>query len=133
MGDKDFRERNEHGSDLDADKAAMEGVSDEAHAEAAGGAGAAYLGGGAKVKSGTTDKVEPFKDPHQQSYAHGAFMGAAGEFMKDAQWNQIFKAVWPTEFDRIAAIKEIRDVMLGLENNPVLAAYGECRALATKG
>jgi hypothetical protein len=84
------------------------------------------------VKSGTTG-VTGFSDPNQQSYAHGAFMGAAGEFMKDSQWNQIFKAVWPTEFDRISAIKEIRDVMLGLENNPVLAAYGECRALSDKG
>lgn len=132
MGDKDFRERNEHGTDLDAD-AAAKAAGDEAHDEAStSAAGAAYLGGGARVQSGTTS-VTGFADPKQQSYGHGAFMGAAGEFMKDTTWNQIFKAVWPSEFDRVAAIKEIREVMLALENNPVLAAYGECKALATKG
>ncbi|MBK9033793.1 MAG: hypothetical protein IPL61_21425 [Myxococcales bacterium] len=53
--------------------------------------------------------------------------------MKDPLWNQIFKALWAEEFDRIAAIKNIRDVMLALENNPILAAYGECKTLESRG
>lgn len=132
MGEKEQRNRNAHDEDLDtmAGPARSEELAEESNEKAGGGAG--YLGGGAKVTSGTTS-VEGFKDPNAQTYAHGAFMGAAGAFMKDTLWNQIFRACWPTEFDRISKIEEIRDVMLALENNPVLAAYGECQSLANHG
>lgn len=108
-------------------------VANENQAEAAAGSpGAGYLGGDAKVRSGTTT-VEPFKNPDAQTYAHGAMMGAAGAFMKDPLWNQIFKALWADEHDRIAAIKDAKAVMAALENNPILAAYGECKALEQSG
>jgi len=131
MGDKEYRSGNAHEEELDAASATQHNVDQAGNHEAAS-AGAAYLGGGAKVTSGTTS-VTGFDDPDKQTYAHGAFMGAAGAFMKDTLWNQIFKAVWADEFDRIAKIKGIRDTMLALENNPVLAAYGECQALAAQG
>lgn len=94
--------------------------------------GAGYLGSGAKAKS-RTGGVTAFDDPKQQSYAHGAFMGAAGAFMNDPTWTQIFQALWPEELARVRSLAGIRDVMLALENNPVLAAYGECRALEQNG
>ena len=134
MGEKDFRHRDEHEDELDAASKAGAHAEDQAAAKAGGGddaAGAGYLGQ-AKVKTGTTD-VTGFKDPKAQSYAHGAFMGAAGAFMKDPVWNQIFAAVWKSEFDRVMAIEGTRDCMLALENNPVLSAYGECQATEHAG
>jgi len=107
-------------------------VANENEAQAAGAPGAGYLGGDAKVKSGTAS-VEAFADPTAQTYAHGAMMGAAGAFMQDPLWNQIFRALWAEEHDRIAALKDVKAVMLALENNPILAAYGECKTLEQRG
>lgn len=101
-------------------------------AEAAGSPGAGYLGGDARVRSGT-DTVTGFADPAAQTYAHGAMMGAAGAFMKDPLWNQIFRALWPTEYEKVAAITDVKQVMLALENNPILAAYGESKSLEQRG
>lgn len=132
MGEKDFRHRDSHEGELDAaSTAAHHGEEEGADKKAEGGAGAGYLGAG-KAASGTAD-VTGFKDPKTQAYAHGAFMGAAGAFMKDPQWNQIFAAVWKEEFERVSKIDEIRDLMLALENNPVLSAYGECQAMGQAG
>jgi hypothetical protein len=126
MGEKDFRHRESKDHDLDTASAAagehVQKKDDDKH-----GAGAGYLG-----ESGTAGVTE-FKDKKAQSYAHGAFMGAAGAFMKDSQWNQIFAAVWPEEHARCSKIEEIRDLMLALENNPVLSAYGECQSMQHAG
>ncbi|HVV85343.1 MAG TPA: hypothetical protein VHE35_19910 [Kofleriaceae bacterium] len=125
MGEKDFRHGDDHEQDLD--HAAAQAGEHEAGAEhGKDAAGAGYLGQ-AKVKSGTTDVTE-FKDEKTQSYAHGAFMGAAGAFMHDPLWNQIFAAVWKEEWERVSKIEDTRTCMLALENNPVLSAYGECQA-----
>ena len=130
MGEKDFRHRDAHEHDLDAASAAAGEVVQKKD-EDKNAAGAGYLGQPA-VESGTTNVTE-FKDKKAQSYAHGAFMGAAGAFMKDPLWNQIFAAVWPEEHARVSAIEEIRDLMLALENNPVLSAYGECQSMEQAG
>jgi hypothetical protein len=129
MGDTDKQQRHDqqHGTSEDAQHDAA-----VPHPEHAGAPGAGYLGNDARVASSTT-AVTGFNDPTQQTYAHGAMMGAAGAFMKDPLWNQIFRALSPDEHDRIARIPAIRDVMLALENNPVLAAYGECRTLESRG
>jgi len=80
--------------------------------------------------------VEGFKrgdDDAGQTYAHGAFMGAAGQMMKDPTWTAIFAAVWKDEYDRVSKIKDLHSLMLALENNPVLSAYGECKSLEQRG
>jgi hypothetical protein len=64
-----------------------------------------------------------------QTYAHGGFMGAGPAFMKDAKWSAIFKELMPAEHARVAKIAEPDKVVLALENNPVLAAYGSVRHL----
>jgi hypothetical protein len=130
MGEKDFRHRDEHASanehELDA-AAAHAGDAVQKKGADKDGAGSGYLG-----ETGTAGVTE-FKDKKAQSYAHGAFMGAAGAFMKDAQWNSIFAAVWPEEHAKCSKIEEIRDLMLALENNPVLSAYGECQSMEHAG
>ena len=130
MGEKDFRHRDEHEHELDA-AAAHAGEAVQKKEEGHGAAGAGYLAQSA-VDTGTANVTE-FKDKKAQSYAHGAFMGAAGAFMNDSQWNQIFAAVWPEEHARVSKIEEIRDLMLALENNPVLSAYGECQSMQHAG
>jgi hypothetical protein len=134
MGEKDFRHRDEHASgrehDLDAASAAAGDVIQKKDDDKAA-AGAGYLSQPA-VDSGSAGVTE-FKDKKAQSYAHGAFMGAAGAFMKDPLWNSIFAAVWPEEYARVSGITEIRDLMLQLENNPVLSAYGECQSMEHAG
>jgi hypothetical protein len=127
VGDqKQQRHANEHADDADQQVA-----NQNADPAKQGAAGAGYLGGDAKMKTGTTGVSEV--DKKSQSYGHGAFMGAAGAFMKDPTWNQIFKTVWPEEFERIKVLEDTREAMLALENNPVLAAYGECQSMENKG
>lgn len=131
MGEKDFRHRDSHEEELDAAAKAGAHGEQEAADKAAGGAGGGYLAQ-AQVKTGTADVTE-FKDKKAQAYAHGAFMGAAGAFMKDRQWNDIFQSVWKDEWDRISKIEDPRECMLALENNPVLSAYGECQSTEHAG
>ena len=116
MGEKEHRHRDEHEHDLDGASAAA-GAHEEQNVQRkeSAGAGAGYLGQ-AQVDSGTTNVTE-FKDKKAQSYAHGAFMGAAGAFMKDGMWNQIFSAVWKDEYERVLKIEDTRECMLALENN----------------
>ena len=132
MGEKEHRHRDEHEHDLDGASAAA-GAHEEQNVQRkeSAGAGAGYLGQ-AQVDSGTTNVTE-FKDKKAQSYAHGAFMGAAGAFMKDGMWNQIFGAVWKDEYERVLKIEDTRECMLALENNPVLSAYGECQSMEHAG
>ena len=63
-------------------------------------------------------------DPGRQRYAHGGFMGAAAEMMKDARWNDIYRTLMPKHHAKATAIKLPDELMLHMENNPVLAAYG---------
>ncbi len=132
MGEKEQRHRDSHDEELDASAKAGQHGEQEAADKASGGAGAGYLGGAGKAPTGTAAVTE-FKDPKTQAYAHGAFMGAAGAFMQDPQWNQIFQAVWKDEYDRVVKIEGTRDAMLALENNPVLSAYGEVQAMGHAG
>ncbi len=60
-----------------------------------------------------------------QTYAHGAFMGAAGRFLQDPLWHQIYQRLMPEHCARADAITDLPSLELHLENNPVLAAYGE--------
>ncbi|MCP4250004.1 MAG: hypothetical protein GY778_23430, partial [bacterium] len=62
-----------------------------------------------------------------QTYAHGAFMGAAGAFMADPQWNAIFAQVMPDDYKKAKEMTDLGQLMQHLENNPVLAAYGSAR------
>lgn len=130
MGEKEHRHRDEHEHDLDGASAAA-GAHEEQAVQRKDSAGAGYLGA-AKVDSGTADVTE-FKDKKAQSYAHGAFMGAAGAFMKDSMWNSIFAATWKDEYERVLKIEDTRECMLALENNPVLSAYGECQSMEHAG
>lgn len=131
MGDKDFRHRDEHEHDQPAAAHAGEDVQKKQEPEGPAAAGAAYLS--QPQAESHTGNVTEFKDKKTQSYAHGAFMGAAGAFMKDPLWNSIFAAVWKSEYDKVSKIEDIRDLMLALENNPVLSAYGECQSTEHAG
>ncbi|MEZ4399706.1 MAG: hypothetical protein R3B06_06790 [Kofleriaceae bacterium] len=130
MGDPDQtrlrRSETDHASTTDAL------VANDNGAEPGRSPGAGYLGGDAHVASRTTG-VAGFANPDAQTYAHGAMMGAAGEFMKDALWNQIFRSLWASEYERVAALTDVAAVMGALENNPILAAYGECKTLEHRG
>jgi hypothetical protein len=68
-----------------------------------------------------------------QTYAHGAFMGAAVTMMNDSHWQQIFSTVMPEAYARARNLTEPEAVMAELENNPVLAAYGQSQHLAQSG
>ncbi len=81
------------------------------------------------VDSGTTP-VDPIKN---QEYAHGVFMGAAGEMMKDPVWNGIFRTLMPGEHAKASAITDAKQLIAFMENNPVIAAYGSAKTLAAKG
>jgi hypothetical protein len=114
-------------------------VQDDPQKQAGAGASAGFVGATALSRTGDVSKIDDegkTKDQGLdagQSYGHGAFMGAAGAFMQDAMWNSIFAAVWPEEHKRITEIKDLHTMILQLENNPVLAAYGECKTLEAKG
>ena len=56
-------------------------------------------------------------------------MGAGGAFMKDPEWSRIFATLMPAEHGRVSKIADPEQLMLALENNPVLAAYGSARHL----
>jgi|GEM_PF-1687426 len=68
-----------------------------------------------------------------QTYAHGAFMGAAGAFMSNSHWMAIFETLMPTVYARISAITDNAALMTALENNPVIAAYGSAQVLSEDG
>jgi len=130
MGEKDFRHRDSHEQDLDAAAASTQEAAREQSGDKAA-AGEGYL---ARSQAATgTAAVTEFKDPKAQAYAHGAFMGAAGAFMQDPLWTSIFSAVWKSEYERVSKIADTREMMLALENNPVLSAYGECQSMEHAG
>ena len=86
------------------------------------------------------ERVTPL-DPGVQRYAHGGFMGAAGEMMKDARWREIYRTLMPEHYEKAREIGDavvegialpgiVRspdELMVHMENNPVLAAYGSMR------
>ena len=74
-----------------------------------------------------------------QFYAHGGFMGAAPEMLRDPLWNQILKQLMPDVYvethaaiEKLAgrdgtapsAVTKYKTVIPMFENNPVMAAYG---------
>jgi hypothetical protein len=79
--------------------------------------------------------------PGVQRYAHGGFMGAAAELMKDSKWRDIYRTLMPAHYEEARLIADavvegftlpgiVRspgELMLHLENNPVLAAYGSMK------
>ena len=80
-------------------------------------------------------------EPGVQRYAHGGFMGAAGAMMKDARWRDIYRTLMPAHYEQSRQIADavvegfalpgiVRspdELMVHMENNPVLAAYGSMR------
>jgi hypothetical protein len=71
---------------------------------------------------------DPIPEVANQFYAHGAFMGAAREMLADPKWNRILEVLMPdVHSDVTAALARGRgsdEIILMLENNPVMAAYG---------
>lgn len=67
-------------------------------------------------------------DPvHNQTYMHGGAMGLAGSFMQDRTWSSILARLMPEVYTRATAADDPKGLMMALENNPVLAAYGTAR------
>lgn len=72
--------------------------------------------------------TDPIPETNNQFYAHGAFMGAAPQLMADPKWNRILQALMPdVHADVTAALASGPNsgkIILQMENNPVMAAYG---------
>jgi hypothetical protein len=86
-------------------------------------------GGQTAVQSGTTSagKLD------NQSYAHGGFYGAAGEMLKDPLWCNILQALMPDAYAKVKDESKVSEAMRQMENNPVMAAYGASKNLASEG
>jgi hypothetical protein len=69
----------------------------------------------------------------RHTYAHGGYMGAAGAFMADPEWRDIFARLMPADFRQADRLSEVRELMQFLENNPVLNAYGTVRHMRESG
>jgi hypothetical protein len=93
-----------------------------------------------RERTSSEAQVTPL-EPGVQRYAHGGFMGAAGEMMKDAKWREIYRTLMPGHYEQATRIADavvegfalpgiVRspdELMVHMENNPVLAAYGSMR------
>ncbi|HEY0067677.1 MAG TPA: DUF4157 domain-containing protein [Flavisolibacter sp.] len=70
-------------------------------------------------------------EANNQFYGHGAFMGAAPQLMADPKWNRILRSLMPdVHADATAALADGPNsptLILMMENNPVMAAYGMYR------
>lgn len=88
------------------------------------------------------DSVILPEEVRTQFFAHGAFMGAAPEMLKDPMWNRILAVLMPDVYAEVyaalqalrgedgsapAAVLEFGSIISMLENNPVMAAYGMWR------
>jgi hypothetical protein len=72
--------------------------------------------------------TDPIPETKNQFYGHGAFMGAAPQLMADPKWNRILQSLMPdVHADVTRALKSgpaSPEIILMMENNPVMAAYG---------
>jgi hypothetical protein len=59
-----------------------------------------------------------------QTYGHGAFMGAARQMLNDPKWNRILQTLMPDVYADVQGVTDEGDLIPKLENNPVMAAYG---------
>jgi hypothetical protein len=75
--------------------------------------------------------TDPIPEANNQFYGHGAFMGAAPQMMADPKWNRILQSLMPdVHADATAALADGPNsprLILMMENNPVMAAYGMYR------
>jgi hypothetical protein len=91
--------------------------------------------GGSGVSVSTSVSV-PKLAPGRQTYGHGAVMGASLEFAQHPTWATILQVLQPAaakqvqsllaaiSADRSGSGQAVGGLMLYLENNPTLAAYG---------
>jgi hypothetical protein len=86
---------------------------------------------GPENKDGVASKDEK-SDAYKldnQTYAHGAFMGAAVQMMQNPTWRHILEVLMPGDYQKAAAATAPAAIMAILENNPVLGAYGSAQHL----
>jgi hypothetical protein len=94
---------------------------------------AEHQGGAEGPHTAVASSTEHPEELKNQSYAHGGFMGAAGEMLQNPLWCNILQALMPDVYAEVKDQTKASQAMAKMENNPVMAAYGASKNLEHEG